>query len=94
LITDHTAQWTITLITVGIEFLDRKTGVHINRIIGTVNSFNLWRYDETSDETVEYFAHPTTSTKRGGGGDYMAIFNSNIRENKILYSSFQAFAVL
>jgi hypothetical protein len=66
MITDHTAQWTITLNTVRTEFLDRNTGVQMNKISETVNSFNLGWYDDKSDGTVEYFAHPTTSEKVGG----------------------------
>jgi len=38
----------------------------MNKISETVNSFNLGWNDDTSDETVEYFAHPTTSKKEGG----------------------------
>jgi hypothetical protein len=71
------------MVRVRIEFLDRKTGVQINTIYETVNSF-----DDTSDETVEYNTQSTINHS-GGGNDQMTMFNSNIREIKTGFFTFK-----
>lgn len=68
MITDHTAQQTDKNPDHSVKRIFRqKDGVQLNKISETVNSFNLGWYDNKSDETVEYYAHPTTNKKKGGG---------------------------